>query len=250
MSINIKKMFSYIVILGLIAMLFGNSTIMAKDKTDIVTMTELIEKEENLTIESWSVYARERTLSIKNQHSFESEVKKLQAEFPLFIWKHENNASGWKAIGTYTNAETKNKESINLMSTRENNQMVTYIIYEVKGSHWDHEAKSFFTSSFEKRTDDIFREKPLIFSCIQGTISDTMDTVLTSEMTKLLGVFKGKIIESMKEPNFISVSGQTSLFDQYLEKKHHLNLQLALRTEGLSGKTTFVVGTPIVTFEY
>lgn len=136
-------MFSYIVILGLIAMLFGNSTIMAKDKTDIVTMTELIEKEENLTIESWSVYARERTLSIKDQHSFESEVKKLKAEFPLFIWKQENNARGWKAIGTYTNAETNNKESINLMSTRENNQMVTYIIYEVKGSHWNHEAKSF-----------------------------------------------------------------------------------------------------------
>lgn len=236
MSSNIKKMFSYIVILGLIAMLFGNSTIMAKDKTDIVTMTELIEKEENLTIESWSVYARERTLSIKDQHSFESEVNKLKADFPLFIWKHENNASGWKAIGTYTNAETKNKEIINLMSTRENNQMVTYIIYEVKGSHWDHEAKSFFTTTFEKRTDDIFREKPLIFSCIQGTISDTMDTVLTSEITRLLGVFKGKIIESMKEPNFISVSGQTSLFDQYLEKKTSFEFATCLENRRVEWK--------------
>jgi len=250
MSSKIKKMFTYIVMLGLIAMLFGNSTIVAKGKTDIVKMTELIEKEESLTIESWSVYARERTLSIKDEHSFESEVKKLNLKFPLFIWKREDNARGWKAIGTYTNAETKNTETINLMSTRENNQMVTYIIYEVKGDHWNHEISSFFTTIFEKRLIDIFREKPLIFSCIQGTISDTMNTVLTSEMTRLLGVFKGKKIESMKEPNFISVSGQTSLFGQYLGKKHHLNLQLALRTEGLSGKTTFVVGTPIVTFEY
>jgi hypothetical protein len=244
-----KKLFPYIAFLGFIGFLFGNSTIVAKSKNDIVTMTDIIQHEKYLNMDEWSVYAREKNTNIRNRNEFQATLLKLQGDYPHFHWNTKEELHGLKASGTFDNAAAGLTESIELVSTLKKSHPVTYIIYEVKGHFWEKRNAAFFENSFQIRLNDIFRGNPSIFSCVKGIFSDNIDTVLTSKTGKLLDLFKAEEIESIKEKDFVSVSAHTDMFARTLSMEK-LNLQVGLRTEGLGGKTTFVVGTPIVTFEY
>ncbi|WP_409303181.1 YwmB family TATA-box binding protein [Peribacillus sp. SCS-155] len=250
MIVLYRKLLPYILFLGFIIWVFGNSTIVAKSKYDIVTIAETIQQEQKLNIEEWSVIARENSTTVRNLHDFQQEAKKLQHEFHEFDWKLDSGADqAMKVSGVLKNADTGLTESIKLVASRQNNVPNSYIIYEIKGHNWDNGGKAFFNNVFESRINDIFRGKPSIFSCVKGVFSDNIDTVLTSETERLLDLFHADEVESVKEKNFVSVSSHTDLFKRTLSMEK-LNLQVALRTEGLGGKTTFVVGTPIITFEY
>lgn len=249
MKDNIKKLLPYILFIGFIGFMFGNSTIMAKSKADIVILTELMQHEKNIHIEDWSVYAREKNTEIKDENDFDNTVKKLSNVLPGSKWKIEKQSKEWKAHAVFKNPETGWTESISLMTSLEKVEPMTYIIYEVKGHSWEKRYSTFFEKSFQNRKKDIFRGNPTSFSCIKGVFNDNIDTVLRTETARLLDLFRAQEIESLKEKNFISVSAHTALFNQTLTNKQ-LNLQLALRAEGLGGRTTFVVGTPIITFEY
>jgi hypothetical protein len=54
-----KKMLTYIVFLGLMVILIGNSTIVAESKPDIVKMVGLLQEDKDLDIGDWSVLTRE-----------------------------------------------------------------------------------------------------------------------------------------------------------------------------------------------
>ncbi|RFU64237.1 YwmB family TATA-box binding protein [Bacillus sp. V59.32b] len=249
MKNKMKKFLPYIVFIGFIGFMFGNSTIVAKNKTDIITMTERLQHDRNVEIEEWTVYAREKNTDIRSETDFNKAIEKLSKAFPHFKWEVDKNKGEWKAQAEYKNSGTGLTESIKLMATDNKTEPVSYIIYEVKGQSWEDRHALFFGKTFQNRLTDIFRENPTIFSCIKGVINDNIEKVLRNEIGRLLELFQAREIESIKEDRFISVSAQTSMFEQTLTNEE-LNLQLALRTDGLGGKTTFVVGTPIVTFEY
>jgi hypothetical protein len=249
MNTVVKNFLPYILLIGFMGFMFGNSTIVAKNKADILTMIELIQHDRNVKLEDWSVYAREKNTEIRNEDDFDKAIQKMSKAFPHFQWKIEKNDHEWKALSEYTNPGTGLVESINLLATSKKTEPVSYIIYEVKGQSWEKRYSTFFGSTFKNRINDIFRGNPTIFSCVKGVFNDNIEKVLTTESARLLDLFRAQEIESLDESNFISVSARTDLFDQSLTKEQ-LNLQIALRTEGLGGKTTFVVGTPIITFEY
>ncbi|MDQ0218490.1 hypothetical protein ELQ35_03815 [Peribacillus cavernae] len=249
MKNKMRKLLPYIALISFIGLMFGNSTIVAKSKADIVTMTELLQHDKNVNIEEWSVYAREKNSEIRNENDLNKAVRKLREVFPRSQWEIEKQGNEWKAHTVFTNVDTGLTESINLMMTHEKTEPVSYIIYEVKGRLWDNRYSSFFENAFQNRIKDIFRGNPSIFSCIKGVFNGNIDTVLSKETARLLDLFQAQEMESIEEKNFKSVSAQTALFDQTFTNEP-LNLQLAMRTEGLGEKTAFVVGTPIITIEY
>ncbi|MGX2961757.1 YwmB family TATA-box binding protein [Peribacillus sp. JNUCC 23] len=244
-----KKTLTYIVFLGFILIFLGNSTSVAKNKSDIEKIIEQLEANINIEIGDWSVYAREKTLMIETRKDFNKEVKKLQRIFPDFTWTITAEEEKWTATATYVDPQTNLTESLHLMSTQEKSDIVSYLIYEAKGHSWNADYSSFIEGDFQDRKKVIFRGKPATFTCVKGTFNDNIDTVLTSESIKLLGLFQAEEMESIKEPHFISVSAKSNMFTETLTHES-MNLQLALRTDGLGEKTTFVVGTPIITFEY
>jgi TATA-box binding len=73
-----------------------------------------------------------------------------------------------------------------------------------------------------------------------------------SEYVKpLLQAFQAQEIESLKEDSFISTTAYSPLFGETIQTMtDEINLQLGVRKQGLGGKTTIVVGTPIITVEY
>lgn len=75
---------------------------------------------------------------------------------------------------------------------------------------------------------------------------------LYSQANELVRAFSGVSVEELKEETFVSLSAYTELWEQaiYTGHQHKMNLQVALRTEGLGSKTTVTIGTPIITSEY
>ncbi|MFB5283560.1 YwmB family TATA-box binding protein [Peribacillus sp. Hz7] len=243
-----NKMLTYILFSSLLVMVWGNSTTVAKDQLDIVTIAEHLEKEENVSIEEWSVFAREVNNEIATKEEFERKVHTLKQKYPDFQWSFFDEGDAWKAEATFSHGSHLT-ESIRMVTTKEHANIVTYIIYEVKGYKWDKGYPHFLITTLEHRMNGIFMDTPSVFACMEGYISDNMNSALPAQMEKLLQRFNASEIEGVEDENFVSTSAHSTLFTQSL-KNTKINMQLGLRTDGLGARTSFVIGTPIITFEY
>ena len=78
-----------------------------------------------------------------------------------------------------------------------------------------------------------------------------MNKSVSEHVNPLLQAFQAQEIESLKEDSFISTTAYSPLFGETIQTMtDEMNLQLGVRKQGLGGKTTIVVGTPIITVEY
>ena len=142
-------------------------------------------------------------------------------------------------------------ESIRIMQTVTDRQVQTYIVYEMTGKGWNEETREFIEGSIVNRINDIFHGKSTTFSCVYGDFGDKMSKSVSEHVKPLLQAFQAQEIESLKEDSFISTTAYSPLFGETIQTMtDEINLQLGVRKQGLGGKTTIVVGTPIITVEY
>jgi hypothetical protein len=227
-------------IIGFIVLQAGNKTTVADAEHEIKTLAAVLQ-DENILITGWSVYARE-TLEEENVDEL---VNDLKAQLPNWTW--EGNNSEITAISK--SAELQ--EKIKIVSTDTNGPIHTYVMYEVRGQHWNKNTETFLNKNLPGRIFDIFRGNATTFSCIEGEINDKIKSALPVYKTKLLKAFQAEEVEGLEEESFISTSVVSPLFDSSLSNDHEMNMQLGLRkTDRLGAKTTLVVGTPIITIEY
>ena len=250
MKKNTKKFFmiSILMIVGLIIVVIGNQKTEAKAQSglDLLKITSVFETEDIL-LDEWTFYAREHLVDLNTEKKVQKYVKELQTMLPDWEWSYQETDQKWEV--TAVSPTTKHhKETLQILATHTKQPVNAYIVYMVSGNEWNKEQRSFFTGKpFENRLVDIFRGKPTIFSSVKGSAYDKMNTALPA----LLAVFNAKEIEALKEENFMSVSAYSPLFSDSIEnKKDNMNLQIGIRSEGMGGKTTIVVGTPIITIEY
>jgi hypothetical protein len=253
-----KKSVILLVILGLVGFVFlqfGNKTIIAsvgdndKNRNELMTIASVL-GEEQVAIEEWAVHSREHLTTFTKIEDVEQFQTKLMKEFPTWDWTiHQDKKGQWEAIATNTSNDYK--ETIKLMATLTNDQLHSYLIYEVKGTYWNKQTDDFFGEKWNSRISNIFRGKPTNFSCMKADISDKIVKSLTNTTNDWLKAFDAKEIESLHESEFVSISASSPLFAESIQTKNEsMNLQLAIRSNGLGAKTTLVVGTPIITIEY
>lgn len=232
-----------IVVLGFTFMI-GNIKTVANEELDLYKLVAIFQEEQMEKIE-WSLYAREQVQAIQTFEDFQQYKQNVEEIIGSIHWEQEQDHEHIKAVGTFGK-----KEKIQLTATHKNGQLQTYIIYEVNGSSWTKESKVAI-GKFREKAQQLFHGKATYFSCIKGEFSDKMDKVLSKRAKSVLKTLKANEVESLKEETFISISAFSPLFSQQIETKNgKLNLQIALRSEGLGASTTLVVGTPIITIEY
>ena len=231
-----NRILAYIALAIVIVVVAGNQTMQARDKLDVVTIADILEKEENLNIEEWSVFAREINNEITTKEEFENKVSALKKEFPEFHWNIAWNEADWKAEAFHV--ENDVTELIRMVTTVEHNNRVTYIIYEMKGHQWESKSSSVLQRVFQHKINYIFEENPSIFSCVKGSINDNMDSVFVSETDRLLNLFKAREVEGVREENFSSISAHSTLFTQTIANEE-INVQVGLRRDGLGSKDKF-----------
>lgn len=247
-----KKHIDKLVILGIISFIllqFGNRTTEAHETMDLFTLASVIQGEQ-ISVNEWSLHAREKLTTVNNQQDVESFVNELKKKFPEWEWTQASNEQHWETSAV-SSEHTSYEERLTIVSTPTKQLNQAYVIYEIDGRSWSEQTESFLKEHLSTRFSDIFRGNPTIFSCIIAELDGKMETSLSSRINGLLKAFKADEIESIRENNFHSVSASSPLFAETLKLNHdNMNLQLALRTQGLGSKTTLVVGTPIITIEY
>lgn len=235
-------------IIGFIVLQAGNKTTVADAEQEIQTLASVLQ-DEDILITGWSLYARESLENVNGQEDVKVLVEDLKAKLPNWTWTGGDGSNHGEIIAV--SKSSRLQEKIKIISTDTNGQVHTYILYEVRGQSWNKNTEAFLSKNLPSRIFDIFRGNATTFSCIEGVINDKINSALPVYKSKLLKAFNAKEIEGLEEDSFISTSAFSPLFDKSLSSEHDMNMQLGLRkTDRLGGKTTLVVGTPIITIEY
>ncbi|WP_366164056.1 YwmB family TATA-box binding protein [Bacillus infantis] len=241
--------FAIIAIIGFVTINLGNKTTVAIGKHDLLTMAAVLQNKDIL-IQDWTIHARKNMENVENLRDAETLAGKLKAVYPDWEWTSSSSKDKAEYSAVFQ-ADGNKKESIKILSTLTNGKAHTYLIYEATGHGWGKETETFLKEELSDKLSDIFRGNATIFSCIKGEFGDKMKKTLPDNVNELMKAFDAKEIESLKESSFISASAYSPMFAGSIESNNdEMNLQIGLRTQGLGGKTTLVVGTPIITIEY
>ncbi|MFS0774741.1 YwmB family TATA-box binding protein [Neobacillus sp. 3P2-tot-E-2] len=237
---------SLMMMVGLMAVL-GSRLAAASSDLDLEKIADAFQTEDIL-LEEWSFYAREHLVDLTTEKEVQEYVKELQQKFPDWDWSRSATSDKWEVTAVSPTSK-HHTEMLQIMTTHTKQPVNAYIVYRVSGNEWNKEMESFFTKDQVKnRLSDIFRGNPTIFSGMKGSISDKMDKAVPTIASDLMEIFDAKEIEALKEDNFMSVSANSPRLTHSIARD--MNLQIGIRSEGLGGKTTIVVGTPIITIEY
>lgn len=243
-----KKILIIVVFIGFILANVGNKTTVADGELDLLKIASALQ-DENILITEWSLHAREKMEMLDKVEKIKDYTEELKQRFPDWEWSVQASEGHLEAVAVLNHGSET--ETIKILSTPIKDQFQTYVIYEAKGQGWDQKVEQTLSKRMANRITDIFRGNATTFSCIKGEFNDKMDRTLPLEIKRLLTVFKAKEVEALKEDAFISSSAYSTMFSESVEAgKEEMNLQLGIRNQGMGGKTTIVVGTPIITIEY
>ena len=222
----------------------GAQAIHSTTSTELEEIINVYEQNE-IFVNEWKLYARENVYTIRNKVSFQEEVNRVKQKMGHFLWEEERTDETWKLVGTYEN------EKITIMMTDIKTSPKTNLWYEVHAFGWDGENSLDQVVNFHENTSIIFHEKPEIFSCVIGEMSDIIEVSLKNRADGLLRGFSAIEMESLTEDTFLSISAYNDQWERFLPTPNgKMNLQLSLRKNGLGDKITVVIGTPIITIEY
>lgn len=218
--------------------------------TEKVPQLVQVLKEEGASIQEWSLYARDQFVSTSTD-DFYQKAETLQGTFNDFHWSQVKK-SGNQNLEISGIKEIKGMngiEQINLFAYPRKDGIVTYIIYELKGSSWNQKKWTEFSTTLKSRLDILFQQNGKIFACATGFYSGTMDVAISKKTNEILSRFHAKVIEQVGEKTFESVSAYTNEWkDSIMTNGRKMNLQVGLRT--IKNGTTVTIGTPIITTEY
>ncbi|WP_214480846.1 YwmB family TATA-box binding protein [Bacillus sp. SM2101] len=227
--------------------IYGNSMTSANESVNKLEEIANVYENNHITIEEWSLYSRQ-ALEISDQVEFEQRIEELKEKTGNFNWDISESSNKWEAVGTFEHLEKNQTEIVKLISSYDNGHRYSYLFYEVKGNHTDWTSVN---STTKNRIADIFTDDVTIFTCIKGYLNDKIEEVLYKRADKILQQFNARAIEALNEETFVSISAYTDDWKDIIPTKTEpINIQVALRSTGLGGRTNVVVGTPIITSEY
>jgi len=207
------------------------------DEQKMESMIATLEKND-AKVEKWSWLARE-TKTISNIHMFQKLLNDVKDKANIQKWELEQSPDGYKA--TSYKKFSSYEERVVVTWSKENTKENTFIIFEVSGAKWD--------PKYIQKTNKIFSEKPIIYTCVQGVLNDKIEGVLQNKTNQVLKDLSARAIEQIEERAFVSVSAYNKKWDDALStNREKINVQIAIRST--DNKDTIVVGTPIITSEY
>lgn len=215
---------------------------------DLAKIMTILQRE-NINIEEWTIYAREKFDDVKNTADVEKLYDALVKKYADWEWSTTDEKDKWSAVA-YNQHPNGIKESIQILSTRTNNPQ-TYITYQISSNRMIPLGEVEGLERSLIQLSDIFRENATFFTCIRGKLNDKMNTAVQNYVNELLDGFQAKEVESVMEENFVALSANSPYFGEGLRiGNQQMNLQIGMKTERLGAETTIVVGTPIITVEY
>ncbi|USK62455.1 YwmB family TATA-box binding protein [Peribacillus asahii] len=236
-----------------IAILFTVSILINGEKVDsFFNKNELLEitdvaKQQNIEIKRWSMYIKKPIVQYDRIENVKNKIDNIQEEEDGFTWtKEQFQDDYYKIIGQKKDNITNISEKILIIYFPFNNQYSLSVTYDVEGNGWNEKNWGGISKRYESEID-----KFSVFYTVEGTTK--VKKSLNTEANNLLKSFSGKIVESLNEGNFVSLSAYTNQWNTKLSlgKQKFMNLHIAYRNSNdFNGITNVTIGTPIITSEY
>ncbi|WP_349408807.1 YwmB family TATA-box binding protein [Pseudalkalibacillus sp. SCS-8] len=204
-----------------------------------------------IEIKEWSLYGKNNFGFVSDFSGYVLLVESLQAKLPNFRWDRVVESSEhWNVSGTFVNS-LGFQERVSVFAYPHKNRYNTYIIYEVQGNEWNPADWEAYKPLYRAKVQLLLGNNPTIYTCVKGQKSDKMGIVLQNLAKQLIQSFDAHIIDELNEETFLSLSAYTDEWKHSITtKQQQMNLQIGLRNNGIGGKTTITIGTPIITTEY
>src|SRR5690606_16375349 len=217
---------------------------------DLNIMNEVMKHNGQMT--GWSLFAREELPDRQTIHDLEMLMEKWKKRFPQFLWTKKVNSDRMTISGTVSDNTLHYVENLQIVANlKEQNIIQGFIMYELNGTKWNNEVKNEIHGKIELILGEIFQDSTTFFSCIKGEFDGNIDEVIVKKSQKIVDSFNGEIIEKLEEKNFTSLTVHSPFFSHDIQTENGpFNMQIALRENGIDNKTTYIIGTPIITIEY
>jgi TATA-box binding len=240
-------------ITAILLLIFITSGYAKDDKTNEVAHIINVLNENGAKPDKWTMYFRGQLGFTSKGLGYLKQAEALKRNYPEFSWVVGKDDNGhYKMTGQFQHDDLGVTEKVTVITYPQKDQFASYFIYAVEGLVNINQNWKDIQALIDDRIDDSVGGNPKIFSCVTGTYGDKMVVDLYSQANELVQAFSGVPVEELKEETFVSLSAYTEQWEQaiYTGHQNKMNLQVALRTEGLGSKTTVTIGTPIITSEY
>ncbi|MCT8140121.1 YwmB family TATA-box binding protein [Anaerobacillus sp. CMMVII] len=224
--------------------------------SELEQILEVMDKHE-IELTDWTLYTREHLNSWSIPGEEVDELQVLKENTTEFQWEpllYDELKGQEKATAVLTHHELGVTETLTYIIYPHNEQLHSYLIYDIHGTKKLSEKNwQYLSLTVQNRLEDLFQPNTKIFTCVSGNSSDKLNFGLKEKAEELLAEFSAQTIEFLKEETFISISAYTNTWNKNVisTNNENMNLQVAIREkEGLGGKTTVTIGTPIITTEY
>lgn len=231
-------------------LIFSGKESSVANYSDLNKIVDVINKH-NGTVEEWSILARESLDPDLTVADFDQIAESLQGDMLNFSWQKQKNGNQLILAGTFQDTSHPFVETVKITAEMEKNNIRGFILYEIKGSKWNEKISYSVKERQTQVLPKFFHQTPSFFSCIKGEFGDMIDIALLEKSMQMNDDFDGKIVEHLAEKNFVSLTVDSPLFSEKIPTtKGNFDLQISLRNLVNEDKTTFVIGTPILTIEY
>ncbi|MET3507371.1 YwmB family TATA-box binding protein [Halalkalibacter oceani] len=246
------------VVIGFVLSAWGYMHVQSSEAYDasIEPLTELLQfaEDEQLAVNEWQVRVREDQLGSVSKQAFIAKTQSLEKK--LSGWEKESlslEGSEWKALFTYHDPNQQMTESVQLFAYQDGqaDQHTALLTYAVKGTNNPGEDLESHQNLVEQRIQQLGLAQSDVYVQIQAY--DHNDRNVSNKQLARTWVTKlgAKKVEALNEESFVSLSAYnpdwpTGIVTNELE----MNVQLAIREQGLGARTTVTLGTPIITTEY
>ncbi|WP_161524823.1 YwmB family TATA-box binding protein [Alteribacter lacisalsi] len=211
--------------------------------------------ENKIRTNRWHIYSRSEgteTLSRKEMDSF---TESYMDELDMFTWSKAGQEHGNKVWeGKRTDIHSNVTERMVLTSIRvAKNEYRAYHAYDASMLPISPDGKSAFSLLFDTQQSPEWMKHSEFFVRAEGIGTGDKAASLETWGQEIADTFTATVTEHLNEPTFVSLSANTPLWDGGFETDGGpMNLQIALRAaqDGMGGKTTVTIGTPIITAEY
>lgn len=242
------------IVVGILIVIYQNNlALAANDSLDDGQLIIQVFNESNIDIEKLSLNFSDRINSYKDPNDISSLSKELEKAFSIDLKQISKNKElvkfqGIKSVPSLNDMEMK----VALAGTL--NSSGVYDVYLIINTFSDVTDRYNFAKYHRYLRESL--QNVGVTSEISVNIQGSLDQKTTFKARKeiVMDLFKNlnaSISEGLNEKELISLTGFSEELNSSLKSNNNkVNIQIASRSNTLDGKTTFTIGTPLITIEY
>ncbi|MDC3416727.1 YwmB family TATA-box binding protein [Aquibacillus salsiterrae] len=228
----------------LVYLIFSTFTTAAASSNQLQEVSEMASAviEQDLTVNKWEVLVKEKV----SKETAEKTIQWVENNQKDITYSEEDLGKIKKLIWNTQKSDGINESFIVVIPVEGNYDY--QVMYKLTGNNWNKEMVKAQQSSISSTIDELFSGNMTKFSCLNTQPDGNIDSDVFTK--KLLKKWNVQPLKQIQENDFVVLSGYTSHWQTAVPTADKpMNVQIAAR-EGLGGKTTLTIGTPIIVTEY